>query len=311
MGSGQRAASMTQSGLVKRRRLKGRTTLIGVVFLTPAFLLMTYTNIIPIIWNLILSFQSGGFNDLTWSGLQNYGTALGDPVFLKSLWNSAFIAVIITTFSVIIGVALALMIYQLGRVEGAVYRLIIFMPGMLPLAITGLMFIFVFNQESGILNNFLRLLGLDSLTRAWLAIPPLNLYAICVVGIWRITGLPMILIYAALQSIPTALLEASKLDGAGYLAQVRLILLPLLKPIILTATVFVLIINFKAYDLVLVLTKGGPGNTSRIVPINIVETAFTFNKFGYAASMGVIMTLVVLAILGVVYGLFRSETHEY
>lgn len=311
MGSGQTAASMTQARRVKRRRLKGRTTLIGVVFLAPALLLMTYTNIIPVVWNLILSFQSGGFNDLAWTGLQNYVTALGDPVFLKSLWNSAFIAVIITTFSIIIGVALALMIYQLGRVEGAVYRLIIFMPSMLPLAITGLMFIFVFNQESGILNNFLRLVGLDFLTRAWLAKPPLNLYAICVVGIWRIVGLPMILIYAALQSIPTALLEASKLDGAGYLAQVRLVLLPLLRPIILTATVFVLIISFKAYDLVLVLTKGGPGNTSRIVPINIVETAFTFNKFGYAASMGVVMTFVVLAILGVVYGLFRSEAYEY
>jgi raffinose/stachyose/melibiose transport system permease protein len=164
---------------------------------------------------------------------------------------------------------------------------------------------------TGILNNFLRSIGLGNLTEAWLAKPPLNLYAICAVNVWRSVGLPMILTYAALQSIPISLFEASKLDGATYLGQVRLIVLPLLRPIILTATTFLLIINFKAYDLVLVLTKGGPGNTSRIVPIHIVQTAFTFNNFGSAASMGVIMTFVVLAVLGITRLIMRSETYEY
>jgi len=305
------ATKTTLPPSARHRRLKTRTTLIGVAFFAPAFILMTYSNFIPTIWNYILSFQTGDFRDLKWNGLQNYTAAVSDPVFLRSLWNSVFIAVVSTTFALIIGVALALMIYQLGRIEGAFYRFVIFMPTMLPLTITGLMFIFVFNQESGILNNFLRVIGLDNFAQAWLAKPPLNLYAICVVNIWRIVGLPMMLTYAALQSIPISLLEASKLDGANYLDQVRLILLPLLKPIMLTATTFLLIINFKAYDLVLVLTKGGPGNSSRIVPINIVETAFTFNNFGYGASMGVILTFVVFAILGIAYRIMRSEAYEY
>jgi raffinose/stachyose/melibiose transport system permease protein len=311
MGSRRIAAMTAQSPHAASRRLKTRTTLMGVAFLVPAFILMTYSNFIPAIWNLILSFQTGGFGDLQWTGLQNYVTAVGDSVFLKSLWNSTFIAVVTTAFAVVFGVALALMIYQLGRYEGAFYRLVIFMPTMLPLAITGLMFIFVFNQESGLLNNFLRLIGLGDLAQPWLAKPPLNLYAICVVGIWRIVGLPMIFTYAALQSIPASLLEASKLDGATYLDDVRLVLLPLLKPIIATATIFTFIINFKAFDLVFVLTRGGPGNTSRVVPLNIVETAFTFNQFGYAASMGVIMTLVVLVLTGIINRILRSEVYEY
>jgi raffinose/stachyose/melibiose transport system permease protein len=311
MGSGPIAATTAQAPRAASRRLKTRTTLMGVAFLAPAFILMTYSNFIPAIWNFILSFQTGGFEDLQWTGVQNYVTAIGDSVFLRSLWNSTFIAVVTTSFAVVFGVALALMIYQLGPFEGAFYRLVIFMPTMLPLAITGLMFVFVFNQESGILNNFLRLIGLGSLTQAWLSKPPLNLYAICVVGIWRIVGLPMIFTYAALQSIPVSLLEASKLDGATYLDDVRLVLLPLLKPIIATATIFTFIINYKAFDLVYVLTRGGPGNTSRVVPINIVETAFTFNQFGYAASMGVIMTLVVLVLSGVINRVLRSEVYEY
>jgi raffinose/stachyose/melibiose transport system permease protein len=92
---------------------------------------------------------------------------------------------------------------------------------------------------------------------------------------------------------------------------VRLVLLPLLKPIIATATIFTFIINFKAFDLVYVLTRGGPGNTSRVVPLNIVETAFTFNQFGYAASMGVIMALVVLVLTGVINRILRSDGYEY
>jgi len=311
MGSGRIAATTAQAPHATSHRLKTRTTLIGVVFLVPAFILMTYSNFIPVIWNFILSFQTGGFEDLQWAGLQNYVTAAGDTVFLRSLWNSTFIAVVTTAFAVVFGVALALMIYQLGPIEGALYRLVIFMPTMLPLAITGLMFVFVYNQESGLLNNFLRLIGLGDLTQAWLAKPPLNLYAIIVVGIWRIVGLPMIFTYAALQSIPVSLLEASKLDGATYLDDVRLILLPLLKPIIATATIFTFIINFKAFDVVYVLTRGGPGNTSRVVPINIVETAFSFNQFGYAASMGVITTLVVLVLTGVINRILRSEVYEY
>jgi len=307
----ERIATGTNQQRTVRLRLKTRTTLIGITFIAPAFILMTYTTLIPTFWSYMLSLQTGGFRDLEWNGLQNYSETLTDPVFLKSLWNSAFIAVVSTTFSLLIGVALALMIFQLRRVEGAIYRFVIFMPTMLPLTISGLMFIFVFNQESGILNNLLRILGLGNLTQAWLAKPPLNLYAICLVNIWRTVGLPMMLAYAALQSIPIALLESSKLEGATYLAQVRLILLPLLRPILLTATTFLLIINFKAYDLVLVLTNGGPGNSSRIVPIHIVETAFTFNDFGGGASMGVIMTFAVLAILGIVHLIMRSETYEY
>jgi raffinose/stachyose/melibiose transport system permease protein len=221
------------------------------------------------------------------------------------------IAVVSTFFAVLIGAALAIMIFEMRQVEGAFYRLVIFMPTMMPLAITGVLFIFVYNPTSGMLNSFLRMVGLEDLTQAWLGRAPLSLFAISVVSIWRIVGLPMMLVYAALQSIPESLQEASKLDGASYFQYLRFVLLPLLKPIVRVVSVFVLIINFKAFDLVLVLTNGGPGNMSRIVPIHIVETAFTYNKFGEAASQGVIMTFVILICLLVLNRVLRSENYEY
>lgn len=310
MASEQIVSRMTQSRS-GHRGLKTRTTLIGVAFLAPAFIFIMYTNIIPTVWNYILSFQSTNIREFRWVGLENYVSAFSDPVFLKSLSNSVLIAVVSTFFAVAIGVALAIMIFEMRQIEGAFYRLIIFMPTMIPLAITGVLFIFVYNPTSGMLNNFLRLVGLDELAQAWLARAPMNLYAISVVNVWRIVGLPMMLVYAALQSIPETLLEASKLDGASYFQYLRFILLPLLKPIIRIVTVFVLIINFKAFDLVLVLTNGGPGNTSRIVPIHIVETAFTYNKFGEAATQGVIMTFVILGILLVLNGILKGEDYEY
>jgi raffinose/stachyose/melibiose transport system permease protein len=304
-------AEITTGGRISGRRLKTRTTLIGMVFLAPAFVLISYTNLIPTVWNFILSFQSTNIREFRWVGLENFANAFGDRVFLSSLGNSVLIAVVSTIFAVIIGVALAIMIFEMRQVEGAFYRLIIFMPTMIPLAITGVLFIFVYNPASGMLNNFLRLVGLDDLTQAWLGRAPLSLFAISVVNIWRIVGLPMMLVYAALQSIPESLLEASKLDGASYFQYLRFILLPLLKPIVRVISVFVLIINFKAFDLVLVLTNGGPGNTSRIVPIHIVETAFTYNKFGEAASQGVVMTFVILIFLLVLNRVLRSENYEY
>jgi raffinose/stachyose/melibiose transport system permease protein len=294
-----------------RRQLKTRTTLIGMLFLAPAFILMSYTNLIPTVWNFILSFQSTNIREFRWVGLDNFINAFGDRVFLNSLGNSLLIAVVSTFFAVLIGAALAIMIFEMRQVEGAFYRLVIFMPTMMPLAITGVLFIFVYNPTSGMLNSFLRMVGLEDLTQAWLGRAPLSLFAISVVSIWRIVGLPMMLVYAALQSIPESLQEASKLDGASYFQYLRFVLLPLLKPIVRVVSVFVLIINFKAFDLVLVLTNGGPGNMSRIVPIHIVETAFTYNKFGEAASQGVIMTFVILICLLVLNRVLRSENYEY
>ena len=296
----------------KKDRLASRTTLSGVLFLIPAAVFIGYAILVPAVWNFILSFQKwDGFNSAKWVGLRNYTKCLTNSTMRTAVSNSLFFAVFMTVFSVLIGLIAALLIFRLGKREGAFYRLFIFMPSMLPTAIIGLLFTFLYNPEMGLVNQFLRLIGLQNWTRAWLADLSVNKLAVGVVGIWRMAGLTMMLEFASLQSLPITFFEAAKLDGAGYWKQVWRIVMPLTKPIILLSTVYTLIINFKTYDLIYVMTKGGPGIFTKTVPLYVMETGFGYNEFGYAAAIGFVLALIIYAIMGLVNLILGGEKYEY
>lgn len=293
-------------------RLARRTTLSGILFMVPSAIFIGYAILVPAVWNLILSFQKwDGFNAPKWVGLRNYVKCFTNSTMRSAMTNSLFFALFMTVFAVVIGLIAALLIFRLGKREGAVYRLFIFMPSMLPTAIIGLLFTFLYNPEMGLVNQFLRLVGLESWTRAWLSDLSCNLYAIGVVGIWRMAGLTMMLVYADLQSLPVTFFEAARLDGAGYFRQVTRIILPLIKPIVLLSTIYTLIINFKTYDLIYVMTKGGPGISTKTVPLLVMETGFGYNEFGYAAAIGFVLAAVIYLIMGGVNLLLGGEKYEY
>lgn len=297
---------------VRNNRLDKRTTWSGMIFLIPAALFIGYSILIPAIWNFVLSFQKwDGFNEAKWVGFRNYAKCFTNGTMRTAMLNSLYFAILMTVFSVLIGLAAALLIFRLGKREGAVYRLFIFLPSMLPTAIIGLLFTFLYNPEMGLINQFLRLVGLDSLTHAWLADLRVNKIAIGMVGIWRMAGLTMMLVFASLQSLPTTFFEAARLDGAGYWKQVKKIILPLTKPIILLSTVYTLIINFKTYDLIYVMTKGGPGISTKTVPLYVMETGFGYNEFGYAAAIGFVLAIVIYIIMGFVNLMLGGEKYEY
>jgi raffinose/stachyose/melibiose transport system permease protein len=292
--------------------LGAKTSITGIVFLIPALIFMVYAVFTPFVWNFILSFQEwDGFLNKKWVLFENYITALKDQLVLKSLYNSVFLAVSITAGSVILGVTAAVFLYKVSKREGPIYRLILFIPVMMPMAVIGLLFTFIYNPTMGIINNFFNLIGLDSFSNAWLEDKRTVMICIAIVGIYRMTGLTMILCYASMQMLPVSLFESCKLDGAGYMRQVFHIILPLIKPIIQLATVYTLATNFKTYDLVFILTGGGPGDTSKTIPINMIETAFNYSKFGYAAAMGVLLTIVVVFVIFIVNKLLGGETYEY
>jgi len=302
---------LAKSKQMKKGIIK-KTAVIGVFFILPAMIFIGYAIFVPAVWNFFLSFQKwDGFQSKQWVGLDNYIKAFQDGVLYKSLFNSIYLAVVITSFSVIAGLVLALLIYRLKRAEGAFYRLIIFMPVMLPVAIIGLLFTFMYNPEMGLVNQFLRLIGADFLTNAWLANIKINMLAISFVGIWRMSGLTMILCFAALQALPASFYEASRLDGASYIKQLTLIVLPLIKPVIQLSAVFTLIVSFKTYDLVYVMTQGGPGITTKTIPLYMIENGFGYNDFGYAAAMGFILAMVILLISRVINLLLGGEKYEY
>ena len=296
----------------RKKQLDRNTALSGILFLVPAAVFIGYAILVPAIWNLVLSFQKwDGFNELKWVGMRNYIKCFTNSTMRKAMENSLFFALFMTFFAVLIGLVAALLIFRLGRREGAIYRLFIFMPSMMPTAIIGLLFTFLYNPEMGLINQFLRLIGLDRFTHAWLADLSVNKYAIGVVGIWRMAGLTMMLVYASLQSLPNTYFEVARLDGADYWKQVSRIILPLTKPIILLSTVYTLIINFKTYDLIFVMTRGGPGISTKTVPLLVMETGFGYNDFGYAAAIGFVLALVIYAIMGVTNLVLGGEKYEY
>ena len=296
----------------KKRAMNKPKTLTAVLFLVPALATMIYAVYFPFGWNIVLSFQKwNGFTQPVFAGFDNYIHMFRDPDALHALWNSVFLAVVGTALSVVIGVLLAAFVYRVTPAEGAFYRLIMFLPVMLPTAIVGLLFTFVFNSDIGLLNNFLRLIGQGDKATAWLENSHTVMWCLVGVNVWKVSGLTMMLCYAAMRMLPDSIFESSKIDGAGYVRQFFSMILPLIKPTILMSAVYTMVMNFKSYDLVFVMTRGGTGTISQTIPIDMMKTSFNFNEFGYSASMGVILCIVVMLCIVLTRRALRGETYEY
>ena len=302
-------------GMQKARKLAGRSrsrSFVIALFLVPALLFITYAVYIPFGWNTVLSFQKwNGFSSPEWIGTDNYSKIFSDPIAIKSLGNTVFLGLVSTLGAVVLGVLLAALVYQVYRREGVFYRLILFMPVMLPGAIVGLLFVFIFNSEMGMLNSLLRAIGLGDVTTAWLENKNTVMWCLAFVNIWKMAGLTMILSFAAMQMLPVSIFESSKLEGATNRRQFISLILPMIRPTILLSAVYSLAVNFKSYDIVSIMTGGGPGTISSVVPIYMIKTGFKFGQFGYSAAQGTVLAVIIILIVLIIKRVFRGESYEY
>jgi raffinose/stachyose/melibiose transport system permease protein len=283
----------------------------GVFFLLPLVLLMAVFVFVPEIGTIVLSVSTWkGVGALKGNGIKNFVQLTHDKIFIQAVVNTVRVGAVSAVLALVIGLALALSLQSVGATESVLYRTMLFIPVILPLTIVGLLFAFVFNLETGILNQLLRILGLGSVARAWLSEPKVAIWSITFVEIWKNAGLPMLMIYASLITIPSSVYEAAHIDGATRLQMIMRISLPLTKPVIKMSLIYLFILGFRTYDLIYIMTKGGPGRLTTTVPIWMVETAYNFNNFGYAASMGVSLALVILVIVGISAFVLRGESHE-
>jgi len=293
-------------------KMKQRTMRTGVLYLIPAVLFVTLFSVIPFFWNFVLSFQKwDGFGQPEAAGLYNYLSVLQNPLSRRAFGNSILYAFSSTFGGVVLGLIFAVLILRLSQKEGSFFRLILYSPAMLPTAVVGIMFVFFFNPEMGLLNNFLRLVGLGGLQHVWLQEKGTAMACIIFVAIWKCAGSVMMLTFAALQGVPRSLYESSYLDGAGFLQQMRSIGFPLIRPMILLATINTLGAQFKSYDLIFTMTQGGPADLTTTVPIVMKKTAFIFGSFGSAAAMGVLFTIVVAVSILLIRRILRGESYEY
>lgn len=306
----KKAGQLTRPG--GQKSLNRRYMILGFVFLAPAVIAYLIFMGYPLVRTFYVSaMEWGGFGDMKFVGLENFAQVFKDNTFWKALGNTLYFAVFSSVFSVLLGLLLAWLNMYLTRMEGQVSRTIMFSPSMIAPTITGLLFMFIFTEDVGLLNNMLKLLGLGNLSTAWLTNSATVKPVIVIATVWRQFGLTMVLCYAGLQSVPNELIESAKLDGASNWRIFTRILVPLIMPQIELATMFTMLGGLKIYDSVVSLTGGGPARQTVVLPMWIVENAFTYSKFGYASAMSVIFILVVLIFIVMLRLVFRGESYEY
>lgn len=287
----------------RRRRLrnfgkKGKTWLTEYSFVAPAFLFLIVFMAYPVLYNFILSIQDVKISNLVsgdaaFCGLQNYIAVFKDPYFKKAFFNTIIFMAVCLSFQFIFGMLLAL--YYNKDFAGAKWmRAIILVGWMNPVIITGAIFKWLFSGDSGVVNYILMHLGLIQEPVMFLTSPKIALATITLANVW--VGIPfnMILLLTGLQSLPTELYEAAAIDGASKPKQFFKITLPLLKPTISILLMMGIIYTFKVFDLIYIMTKGGPARSSQTLPYYSYEQSFQTYKYGRGAAVSMIIFVFIM-----------------
>lgn len=289
-----------------------------IPFLLPALLLYAVFVLYPYVqaFYLALTSWSGTSAEKPFVGLSNFMNLLTDGRFLHALGNNAKFLVVLPLGTLTVALLFAALFTQGQQaIPGAgFYRVVFFFPQVMSVVIIGILFQYVYNPRYGILNEALRSVGLKGLTRTWLGNNATIFWAIAFVFIWSAIGFYMVIFMASMQSIPTSFYEAATLDGASRWRSFRDITLPLMWETIRTAIIYIAITALDMFVLVQVMTQGGANAASRSVePIAIYMyiEAFTKNRWGSAAAIGVILLILTLLLSVVLMRLTKRETYEF
>lgn len=260
-------------------------------FVAPGVLLVAVLLYLPLIWTLFLSFSTyNGLGDPEWAGLANYREMFQDPDFLSSMFNTLLWVVGTLAVPVGLGLVLALLTWNL---RGGVW---LRLPFLIPYAISGigvgLIWSFVL-QSNGALDQALHAFGVGDTPR-WLLDAPLNTIVMIVAASWQGVGVNALLFTIGLQSIPKEPLEAARLDGAGGLRLFRSILWPMLRPLTTVVIGLSIVASLKTFDIVLGMTKGGPGRVSETLALTMFNDTFVNSQYGLGSAIAVFLTVVTL-----------------
>ncbi|MEM6614383.1 MAG: sugar ABC transporter permease [Cyanobacteria bacterium P01_C01_bin.72] len=273
--------------------------LTGWIMLIPALLVLGLVFIYPIaraFWLSWFTENLGTQLQPVFSGLSNYQRMIGDGRFWQSLWNTSVFTIASVFLELLLGLGVALVLNKSFFGRGIV-RTTAIIPWALPTAVMGLAWAWIFNDQYGVVNDLLLRLGLIETGINWLGTPTLAMIALIVADVWKTTPFISIILLAGLQSISEDLYEAHRLDGASPWQSFRQITLPLLMPQILIALLFRFAQSFGVFDLVQVMTGGGPAGSTETVSIYIYSTVMRYLDFGYGAALVVVtFLLLVLAV---------------
>ncbi len=284
--------------------------LTALLFLLPGLAIFLVFVVTPIFLSARYSlFDWNGLGGLTdFVGLGNYRKLLNDPFFWQSVRNNGFVVIwsLVTQLPLAVGLAILLT----GRLKGsAFFRTVYFAPMVLSEVVVAVIWSWIYNPQFGMLNTLLRDVGLGTLARSWLAEPGLVMTSVMVVTTWKYLGFYLVIFIAAIQGIPRELYESAQLDGASGFQQQRFITLPLLGSTTRVVTLLAIVGSLKFFDMVWILTEGGPSNSSSVMATYMFKQSFRSQQFGYGSAVA--FTLFALAaVVAAAYILLTRRREE-
>jgi ABC-type sugar transport system permease subunit len=304
------AAPRERAALKVARRRRRRRRLTGYLYLLPMVALVGVFLLYPAAKTIWVSLtDANGTSAGSFVGLDNFSRLVNDPAFRTSVRNTVYWVVGALVLQVGLGLLLAIVLSNMRA--GNWLKRLFYIPATLSGAAVGVIWFYVFNPDNGLLTSFLEAVGLGGLTTRWLAEPPVNTFAMIFAAMWQGLGPAMILFLVGLQNLPREPIEAARVDGAQGLRLFWHITLPLLRPMTAVVVAITMINNFKVFDLIWVMTQGGPYRSSETLAVTMYRESFVSFSVGYGASVAVVLTLVVL-LLSVFYlrSMFRRvEVH--
>ncbi|WP_199565282.1 carbohydrate ABC transporter permease [Spongiactinospora rosea] len=284
---------------------------VAYVFVLPAVLFMVATVLYPLAFTVDLSFRDVGLREIVagggaFAGLANYRAELGGAEFRSALWTSMVYTVVSVALSFAAGLALAVFLNRRFPGRGLL-RSALLVAWVLPTVVSANIWRWLLDGTYGLLNTALRGLGLLDADVFWLVQPATALASVIVATVWSTAPFAMILLLAGLQSIPGPLYEAATIDGAGSWQRFSRITLPLLRPVSVTVLLLLFVTTFKTFDTIYLMTRGGPGDATTILPIHAYLEAFSFFRFGTGAAATTIMLLIPLALSLFYFRALRRE----
>lgn len=287
-------------------RVMGDKKTIAVLIL-PGFIIYAIFALFPILYNIYLSlFDTDLMSGSTFVGLKNYIDLFKDKTFTHAFLNN----ILMVIGSLIAHLPLAMFFANaiFKKIRGAsFFQTVFFLPSVLCGVAVGLTWTFIYNGNYGLLNAFLKLIGLGSMAQVWLSNKHAALICIIIVVMWQFVGYHMVIQLAAMRNIDQSYYEAAEIDGATGWQQFKYITFPMIKPILKIDTVLIITGSLKYYDLVAVMTNGGPNHATELMSTYMYYQSFNIMRYGYASAIGVILMLLCMATVGISNAVFKTK----
>lgn len=281
-------------------------------FALGALLLYGLFTLLPSVLGIFYSFTDWNSytTELNWIGLDNFATILSSGSnYLRVIGNTIMFTLATIILKTIIALGLALLLTEGIRRASSLYRVLFYLPAVLPIIVVSLIFRSILNPADGLLNETLRAVGLDAFALKWLTDPFIAMWSVIAVDVWRGVGYIMVILIAGLLAIPRDYYEAASIDGASPWSKFRHITLPLLTPVLAVVTVLNLLYGLKVFDIVFVLTRGGPGRATDTVYTMVFED-FSKGRWGVATALSTLLLVVMVVLAYAVIRVLHREEND-